>query len=212
MVVSVMIAQIVARPAAAQPACAHRLMCVRYSSAVMSPLPISSMSGSFQCPGPAYGAVGTCFSNRWRSCSPSCRRCRPSCATDCRPPARPTPTRRPGRTRTSCRRSAAPSPAARRPSSGKPAAIVVLVDLSRAAPVVLQIVDAPGRPGLRVLLLVPVAARIARRRSSVPAKSRCRSSAPSSAHSLPAPSCRETCSSIADCPRRRARLPRCRRC
>src|SRR3954447_12814242 len=33
---------------------AHMLMCVRYSVAVMPPLPISSMSGSFQCPGPAY--------------------------------------------------------------------------------------------------------------------------------------------------------------
>ena len=30
----------------------HRLMCVRYSSVVMWPLPISSMSGSFQWPGP----------------------------------------------------------------------------------------------------------------------------------------------------------------
>ena len=31
---------------------AHRLMCVRYSSAFIPPLPTSSMSGSFQCPGP----------------------------------------------------------------------------------------------------------------------------------------------------------------
>src|SRR5664279_899014 len=35
---------------------AQRLMCVRYSSSVMWPLPTSSMSGSFQWPGAAYGA------------------------------------------------------------------------------------------------------------------------------------------------------------
>ena len=32
---------------------AHMLMCVRYSVDVIPPLPTSSMSGSFQCPGPA---------------------------------------------------------------------------------------------------------------------------------------------------------------
>src|SRR5467141_721951 len=32
---------------------AHSAMCVRYSSRFMPPLPTSSMSGSFQCPGPA---------------------------------------------------------------------------------------------------------------------------------------------------------------
>src|SRR5689334_140898 len=35
---------------------AHSEKCVRYSVAVMPPLPTSSMSGSFQCPGPAYWA------------------------------------------------------------------------------------------------------------------------------------------------------------
>src|SRR5436190_874333 len=35
---------------------AHRLKWVRYSVAVIPPLPTSSMSGSFQCPGPAYCA------------------------------------------------------------------------------------------------------------------------------------------------------------
>src|SRR3954469_25097916 len=35
---------------------AQRLKCVRYSAAVIPPLPTSSMSGSFQCPGPAYCA------------------------------------------------------------------------------------------------------------------------------------------------------------
>ncbi len=36
--------------------------CERYSVSVMPPLPTSSMSGSFQCPGPAYGASGRfCF-------------------------------------------------------------------------------------------------------------------------------------------------------
>src|ERR1700730_18380000 len=29
----------------------HKLICVRYSSPVIPPLPISSISGSFQCPG-----------------------------------------------------------------------------------------------------------------------------------------------------------------
>src|ERR1700678_2801429 len=33
---------------------AHMLKCARYSSLVIPPLPTSSMSGSFQCPGPAY--------------------------------------------------------------------------------------------------------------------------------------------------------------
>ena len=32
---------------------AHKLKCERYSVLVMPPLPTSSMSGSFQCPGPA---------------------------------------------------------------------------------------------------------------------------------------------------------------
>nr|WP_239175699.1 hypothetical protein [Actinoplanes cyaneus] len=31
---------------------------MRYSTADIPPLPTSSMSGSFQCPGPAYGASG----------------------------------------------------------------------------------------------------------------------------------------------------------
>src|SRR5256885_14797085 len=35
---------------------AQRRKGVRYSVAVMPPLPTSSMSGSFQCPGPAYCA------------------------------------------------------------------------------------------------------------------------------------------------------------
>ena len=56
---------------------AHRLMCVRYSSTVMPPLPTSSMSGSFQCPGPAKRP-----SPAWpRSQSPPswriCQRCLP---------------------------------------------------------------------------------------------------------------------------------------
>src|SRR6266566_5062775 len=38
----------------------HRLICVRYSSSFIPPLPISSMSGSFQCPGAAYGASASC--------------------------------------------------------------------------------------------------------------------------------------------------------
>src|SRR4051812_6490993 len=38
--------------------CAHRLKWVRYSVSVMPPLPTSSMSGSFQAPGFAYGARG----------------------------------------------------------------------------------------------------------------------------------------------------------
>src|ERR1700722_15032965 len=33
---------------------AHRLMWRRFSSSVSLPLPTSNMSGSFQCPGPAY--------------------------------------------------------------------------------------------------------------------------------------------------------------
>lgn len=37
---------------------AHMLKCDRYSVSVMRPLPTSSMSGSFQCPGPAYWASG----------------------------------------------------------------------------------------------------------------------------------------------------------
>lgn len=36
--------------------CAQRLKWVRYSVSVIPPLPTSSMSGSFQAPGPAYGA------------------------------------------------------------------------------------------------------------------------------------------------------------
>src|SRR5438046_1778565 len=33
---------------------------LRYSSSVMPPLPISSMSGSFQCPGAAHAASSAC--------------------------------------------------------------------------------------------------------------------------------------------------------
>ena len=40
---------------------AHMEKCERYSVAVMPPLPTSSMSGSFQWPGPAYGASGRFF-------------------------------------------------------------------------------------------------------------------------------------------------------
>ncbi len=36
----------------------QRVKCVRYSAAVIPPLPTSSMSGSFHRPGPAYGASG----------------------------------------------------------------------------------------------------------------------------------------------------------
>lgn len=36
----------------------HIEKCERYSVSVMPPLPTSSMSGSFQCPGPAYCASG----------------------------------------------------------------------------------------------------------------------------------------------------------
>ncbi len=36
----------------------HSEKCERYSVSVMPPLPTSSMSGSFQCPGPAYRARG----------------------------------------------------------------------------------------------------------------------------------------------------------
>src|SRR6185437_3627207 len=35
----------------------HIVMCVLYSLSLMPPLPISSMSGSFQCPTVAYGAI-----------------------------------------------------------------------------------------------------------------------------------------------------------
>src|SRR5216684_3915773 len=41
---------------------AHRLKWERYSMSVMPPLPTSSMSGSFQCPGSAYDARPTCWS------------------------------------------------------------------------------------------------------------------------------------------------------
>ena len=40
----------------------HRLKCERYSVVVMPPLPTSSMSGSFQWPGPAYVSRPTCKS------------------------------------------------------------------------------------------------------------------------------------------------------
>src|SRR4051812_6078904 len=41
---------------------AHRLKCERYSTSFMPPLPTSSMSGSFQCPGVAYDCKPTCWS------------------------------------------------------------------------------------------------------------------------------------------------------
>src|SRR5271157_435390 len=41
---------------------AHRLKCERYSVSLIPPLPTSSMSGSFQCPGPAYDCKPTCKS------------------------------------------------------------------------------------------------------------------------------------------------------
>src|ERR1700749_4041982 len=41
---------------------AHRLKCERYSVSLILPLPTSSMSGSFQCPGPAYDPIPTCSS------------------------------------------------------------------------------------------------------------------------------------------------------
>ena len=39
---------------------AHRLKCERYSTSLIPPLPTSSMSGSFQWPGPAYDCNPTC--------------------------------------------------------------------------------------------------------------------------------------------------------
>src|SRR6266436_1444835 len=41
---------------------AHKLKCERYSIVVIPPLPTSSMSGSFQCPGPAAPSSPTCIS------------------------------------------------------------------------------------------------------------------------------------------------------
>src|SRR6478672_3841886 len=41
---------------------AHKLKCERYSVSVIPPLPTSSISGSFQCPGPAYDSKPTCSS------------------------------------------------------------------------------------------------------------------------------------------------------
>src|SRR5579859_3360808 len=41
---------------------AQRLKCERYSTSLIPPLPTSSMSGSFQCPGPAYDCNPTCWS------------------------------------------------------------------------------------------------------------------------------------------------------
>src|SRR5208282_329213 len=41
---------------------AHKLKCARDSGVVMPPLPTSSMSGSFQCPGPAKASRPTCWS------------------------------------------------------------------------------------------------------------------------------------------------------
>src|SRR6266403_2167731 len=40
----------------------HKLKCARYSGVVIPPLPTSSMSGSFQCPGPAKLSKPTCKS------------------------------------------------------------------------------------------------------------------------------------------------------
>src|ERR1019366_9652658 len=43
---------------------AHMLKCDSFSSCVSEPLPTSSMSGSFQCPGPAYPDSGASASMR----------------------------------------------------------------------------------------------------------------------------------------------------
>src|ERR1035441_6149598 len=48
----------------------HRLKCERYSVLLMPPLPTSSMSGSFQCPGPAKSARSTCMSAMFTTPAP----------------------------------------------------------------------------------------------------------------------------------------------
>src|SRR5277367_2491861 len=40
----------------------HKLKCARYSVVLIPPLPTSSISGSFQCPGPAYVSRPSCKS------------------------------------------------------------------------------------------------------------------------------------------------------
>ena len=55
----------------------------------------------------------------WRRCYPSAARCRPWCATGCRPGRAPTPTPHPTHTGRANRRSAVPSPSAPCPSCRK---------------------------------------------------------------------------------------------
>ncbi len=90
--------------------------------------------------------------------------------------------------------------------------LVVLVDVARAAPVVLQDSRCPRprtswRPAPRAHSW-----RDSPRRCAAPVRNRCPASAPWSEHNRPAPSCQGICGSRAGCPARRARLPKCRRC
>src|SRR5437016_1561179 len=140
---------------------AHRLMWVRYSGALMPPLPISSMSGSCQCPGPAYCSWPACLSKpmvdmlfQLSSMSPLVRQRLP-------------PTDAPN-SHTFCKpywhklytigRACCPQCVAHFLVHGLH--FRSRIDFQRAAPVVLQIIDAPGRPRLGILLLVLIAAFI----------------------------------------------------
>src|SRR6266567_6377614 len=124
----------------------------------MLPLPISNMSGSFQCPGPACCSKPTCLSKpivamlfQRSSISPVVRHRFP-------PEAAPH------------------SQTFRSPywhklkTMGRPVGLqgvahffvngrhlLFLVDLFRAAPIVLEIIDAPASPGTGILLFVLVA-------------------------------------------------------
>src|ERR1051325_4233261 len=48
----------------------HKLKCARYSVVVIPPLPTSSMSGSFQCPGPACDSSPSWRSRIWTTPMP----------------------------------------------------------------------------------------------------------------------------------------------
>ena len=169
---------------------------------VMWPLPTSSMSGSFQCPGAAYFESPACANPIDRHAIVAVvdvAGCAPQIPADLRSPV-------PHRVK----------PVLAQAEYDWPMCVqqclvhflvgrvhhlpLLLLDhwelLSRmmppiAAQVILQIIDAPFCIGSRILLLVPIAAWIAARRFSARAKNKFPASVPSSGHNPPALSCQE---------------------
>ena len=139
---------------------AQKLKCARDSAGVSPPFPISSMSGSFQWPGPAYGYRSAIRSMMWTTpippqllpqsqqswMSPVARQSLPTPCAQSHGLVEP----HSQMLKTIGRPLAASARRIGRRPRGRPA--------PRVAPVVLQVVDAPLGVGPRVDLLVVLAA------------------------------------------------------